>query len=521
SNDNIKAGTVQITGRTTAGCKLYVNGTQLEVSEDGSFNGEYMLSSVQRETIRIASVDPAGNETDYAVEILNSEMANLLKVYLSPEIQQLTSGDSIQMRLYGVTKDNKEILLGNDKVEWQIYDKEGAAALNGDGLLTGVKAGEVIVTGRYELSGETAFEDALLIKVVPKSESNNSDEGDRDNDRENRSRTDNLSGILKTALSFQAGEEIDIPGLIKLRFTGNESSPEGSIQVFEIKELTKYRQLSGPKDFRSNIFDILLPDGYKLSSPLELTLYYDRNKVNDIKHIAIYFFNEEKGLWDLAGGTVDEHNSIVTVKMPQMGKYAVMENSGMILMADLNGHWARDSVYRLMDRGIVNGIKTAEGEYRFEPERTVTRAEFAKLLSMAAGYREKDAVMSLTDYRDVGDIQPWALPYLWNCSEKGWIKGRSKGSEVYIKPNDSITRAEAAVMIARSLGIDPDAKIKPAGFSDRDSIPSWAAAYIEQLQEKRLLMGYSDGSFKPDRVLTRAEAAKIFDKYVYGKENGF
>ena len=62
-----------------------------------------------------------------------------------------------------------------------------------------------------------------------------------------------------------------------------------------------------------------------------------------------------------------------------------MENSGITVMTDMDGHWAKDEVYRLIDRGIVNGIKSSTGEYIFEPERTVTRAEFAKMLARWEG----------------------------------------------------------------------------------------------------------------------------------------
>ncbi len=57
----------------------------------------------------------------------------------------------------------------------------------------------------------------------------------------------------------------------------------------------------------------------------------------------------------------------------------------MTVMTDIEGHWSRDSVYRLIDRGIVNEIKLPSGDYRFKPERTVTRAEFAKMLALCEG----------------------------------------------------------------------------------------------------------------------------------------
>jgi hypothetical protein len=307
---------------------------------------------------------------------------------------------------------------------------------------------------------------------------------------------------------------------MKLSFTGNEIFTNGYIEVYEIKDLIQYRQQSGNKDFLSNILDIRIPEGYQFNSAVELTIYFDKNKVKDIRKIGIYVYDEKTGVWNLVGGAVDEENGSVTIKLPHFSKYAVMENSGMMRMADMDGHWARDSVYRLIDRGIVNGVKSAEGEYSFEPERTVTRAEFAKMLSLSEGYLQNDADTDLSNFVDDTDIQPWARPYIKYCSKKGWIKGKVMGEAVYMKPNDTITRAEAAAMISRALGFAATDKEAKAEFSDKGKIPAWAAVYVDKLLENKLMQGYSDGTFKPDKVLTRAEAAKIFDTYVSEKGNG-
>jgi hypothetical protein len=75
-------------------------------------------------------------------------------------------------------------------------------------------------------------------------------------------------------------------------------------------------------------------------------------------------------------------------------------------------------------------------------------------------------------------------------------------------------------MISRALGfaaVDKDVK---AGFGDKGKIPDWASGYINQLLEKNLMLGYSDNTFRPDKVLTRAEAVKIFDTYVSEKDKG-
>jgi hypothetical protein len=511
SSDNIMAGTVLVSGKATSGSRLYVNGTQLEVSEDGSFNEEYILSNSQRETITIAAVDLAGNSTEYSTEVLNSDSCNVIRVRIMPQPERLKIGDSIQLKLYGVTKDNSEVLLEAEKTQWQLFDAEGKASLTADGILTAVKPGEIIINGRYTVSGDMAYEDALIINVLPRERDSDEDES------EYIGRSTSTGSLVRKSLAFKSDDEITIPGFMKLRFTGNEAMPGGYIEVFEIKDLLGYRQQSGNKDFLSSILDVRVPKGYLFNSAVELTIYFDRNKAKDIRKIGIYVYNEETGAWNMLGGAVDEENGTITVRIPHFSKFAVMENSGILIMTDMDRHWAKDAVYRLIDRGIVNGIKSSSGEYKFEPERTVTRAEFAKMLSLSEGSPQTGIYADLSAFADDSEIQPWAQPYLKYCSKNGWIKGKAIGQEVYMKPQDTITRAEAAAMISRAMNLTADDEEIKAEFSDKDKIPQWAAVYIDQLLEKKLLQGYSDGSFKPDRVLTRAEAAKIFDAYVSEK----
>ncbi len=524
SSDSVKSGKVLISGKTTAGSRLYVNGTSMPVEDDGSFEGEYVLSSKQIETITIAAVDLAGNTTEYTTEVLNADMSDLVKVRIKPQPSRMNVGDSIQLRLYGVTRDNSEVLLEVERTEWQLYDTEGRAVLTNDGLLTVSKPGEIVVQGRYTVSGDLIYEDAIVVNAPSKTQNNDNDNNNNDNNsNKNDSRAANRNGInagilVKKAMDFRVGDELSIPGLLKLRFTGNEVLSGGYIEVYEISDLLHYRQQIGNKDFLSTILDIIVPEGYRFNSPVDLTMYFDRNKVKNIKQIGIYVYNEKTEDWNLVGGTVDEKNGTVTVTIPHFSKYAVMENSGITVMTDMDGHWARDYVYRLIDRGIVNGIKSSIGDYRFEPERTVTRAEFAKLLSLSEGYLNNSEDIDLSGFKDASEIQPWSRPYMNYCITKEWIKGQKIGESVYLKPNDVITRAEAAAMISRALGLSAVNKTIRAEFRDKDKIPDWAAGYIDELLEKKLMQGYPDGTFGPNNVLTRAEAAKIFDIYLTARD---
>ncbi|MBL0387039.1 S-layer homology domain-containing protein [Tumebacillus sp. ITR2] len=74
-------------------------------------------------------------------------------------------------------------------------------------------------------------------------------------------------------------------------------------------------------------------------------------------------------------------------------------------------------------------------------------------------------------------------------------------------PDASITRAEAAAVVARVAGLaDGTALAKPYG-----DVPSnhWAASYINKVSHAGYMSGYGDGTFHPDAPITRAELVRL------------
>lgn len=76
------------------------------------------------------------------------------------------------------------------------------------------------------------------------------------------------------------------------------------------------------------------------------------------------------------------------------------------------------------------------------------------------------------------------------------------------KPGKEVSRAEAAVMLA-GLGAKGVHQKGSTGFKDEKDIPPWARDKALQLQEYGILSGYPDGTFRGDGNLTRAEASVI------------
>jgi hypothetical protein len=148
--------------------------------------------------------------------------------------------------------------------------------------------------------------------------------------------------------------------------------------------------------------------------------------------------------------------------------------------------FAANAVQGLAARGVFQG-----GMY-FRPQDAVTRAEFAKLLSR--GYRKESLEGSALDVPASHTL----APYVAVAVRLGWAFG--DGGHFY--PDRPITRIEAARMLLRASGFRT---AKAESFTDLTGDDDRIAS---SLRLAGIMQGVS-GRFYPDRMLTRAEAAKI------------
>ena len=107
-------------------------------------------------------------------------------------------------------------------------------------------------------------------------------------------------------------------------------------------------------------------------------------------------------------------------------------------------------------------------------------------------------------FSDVADSH-WALQYIEACVEAGIINGYEDGTFL---PGNNVTRTEMAKMIAAALELTADAE--ESSFNDTAS--HWAMTYIEACVDAGIVNGYEDGTFLPGNSISRAEAATIISR---------
>ncbi len=172
--------------------------------------------------------------------------------------------------------------------------------------------------------------------------------------------------------------------------------------------------------------------------------------------------------------------------------------------ADIVGHKDKTAIESLASRGIING-KT---ENSFEPESTMTRAEFATIIARGLGLPQKSNVI----FKDV-TTNDWFYNYVGTAYSYGIIKGVSENE---FNPNGTITREEAAVMVTRAAklcGMDTEMdalsiRDSLAQFFDYVKASSWAQSSLAFCYNEKILDD-SVMDIKPKEAVTRAEIASM------------
>lgn len=172
---------------------------------------------------------------------------------------------------------------------------------------------------------------------------------------------------------------------------------------------------------------------------------------------------------------------------------------------DVTQHWAKTEVNDLGSRMVIEGIT----DTTFEPNRGVTRAEFAAILVRGLGLKPGG---QLNSFNDVSGSQ-WYAGAVNTASSYGLIDGYEDGT---FRPQAQITRQEAMALIARAMtvtGMEPAASAgnvqQWSDYADAEQVASWAKEAVASSISAGLVSGRGKDIIAPNQSITRAETAVI------------
>lgn len=172
---------------------------------------------------------------------------------------------------------------------------------------------------------------------------------------------------------------------------------------------------------------------------------------------------------------------------------------------DVAQHWAKTEVNDMGSRMVIEGIT----DTTFEPNRGVTRAEFAAILVRGLGLKPGE---QLNSFNDVNGNE-WYADAVTTAASYGLIDGYEDGT---FRPQAQITRQEAMALIARAMTVTGMETAASAGnvqqwsdYADAEQVASWAKEAVASSISSGLVSGRGKDTIAPNQSITRAETAAI------------
>jgi len=278
------------------------------------------------------------------------------------------------------------------------------------------------------------------------------------------------------------------------------SIPAGALEKDEtitVKENEGRDKLALPLTHKllSHVYS-LGPDGISFKEPVTLALKLIVSEDTSASDLVLAYFDGERQIWRPVPAVLDRANGQILAQLTHFSDYAVLKRVELppsFPDVEEGWEWAKDSISLLALRGVVTGNLVG----LYEPERPVTRAEFARFLARTLNLKPAEGI----SFRDIPS-GAWYEKDVAACVGAGLFTG--VGDRFY--PDAPLTREQAAVILARAL---PQEGAPELTFADKEAISPWARAGVARAQAAGIIQGIGANTFAPRLPVSRAQAAVL------------
>jgi parallel beta-helix repeat protein len=172
---------------------------------------------------------------------------------------------------------------------------------------------------------------------------------------------------------------------------------------------------------------------------------------------------------------------------------------GTVQLTDISGHWAEAFIRGLVERGIISGLP----DRTFQPQRTMTRAEYAAIVARQFNLPAKRTSRRFVDVPETF----WAAAAIAKADQMGFVAGFPDGT---FRPGLNLTRVQAIVSLVNGLELTGSNSNALLVYSDRAQIPSYATNAVATATQKRIVVNHPQvDRLRPLVDITRAEVAAL------------
>ncbi len=200
-----------------------------------------------------------------------------------------------------------------------------------------------------------------------------------------------------------------------------------------------------------------------------------------------------------AAGETEDADKLITLKSTNVADFS-----------DTAGHWAQADIARLHRLGILNGV----GNNKYDPNATLTRAQFAQMINNLLQLSPDGTKAGYSDIRS----SAWYNNAIQAVTTVGVSNGYTDGT---YKPNRKISREEMAHILLNTMRyVDPDDSFGTDTnqvlnkFKDQSKVGNWARSDLASAITEKLFKGRANGELDPKASTTRAEAAATISRLI-------
>ena len=246
------------------------------------------------------------------------------------------------------------------------------------------------------------------------------------------------------------------------------------------------------------------PEGDEIT--YEITRYASHGRVSlTDRHTGAYVYTPDPGFTG--------QDSFDYVVRDRYGNYStsatvsiqVSPRPATVTYADIDGEGNAASILTVSEWGLMNGTRVGSETY-FKPAAAVSRLEFLVTAMEAAGITaETVASAPLPTFADTESIPTAMRPYVGYAVQKGYIGGKTVDGKTCFKPDETITRAEAAVVLSNIIGYAVEDTV--TAFADEAALPAWSGEALTSLRALGVLQ-CPDGNARAGETMTRGDTAE-------------
>lgn len=245
-----------------------------------------------------------------------------------------------------------------------------------------------------------------------------------------------------------------------------------------------------------------------VEQPAHGTLVHsDETSANFTYTPTLDYIGEDSFTYKVNDGKTDSNIATVTITISEPASDIIP-----FYYMDMQEHWANYSASHLAARGLIIGEEIGS-RYYFYPNREMTRADFILfLLAITESNEDAELEIPKVTFADAESTPDWLIEASKLAYAKGIIKGSADGNSLYLNAYKPLSRKEAVVMINNVL--KPTNATKNLTYKDLKDIPEWAIQAVKNLTAYEIVQGNAENEFKPNRILTRAEAIELSFKLI-------